>query len=83
MVVTDFEITFTGDLFKFDRQNNHFVFKVSIPANGCRPVKNSGEQSRAILAVLFWLKSSNHCFAHIETCLDGLLCSLHLVADVA
>ena len=30
-VVTDFEMTFTGDLFKVARESNDFVFKVSIP----------------------------------------------------
>ena len=30
-VVTDFEMTFTGYLFKIACQNNYFVFKVSLP----------------------------------------------------
>ena len=42
-LVTDFEMTCTGDLSKIAWKNNDFVFKVSIPqrklANG--PLKNS------------------------------------------
>ena len=30
-MVTDFKMTFTGDLVKIAWQNNNFVFKVSIP----------------------------------------------------
>ena len=43
-VVTDFEMT--------RRQNNDFVFKVSLPQIEivCDPLKNSGERSSAILA---------------------------------
>ena len=54
-VVTDFEMTFTGDLFKIAWQNNDFVFKVSIPQKkiGYGPLKKSSEQSRAIVAHLF------------------------------
>ena len=29
-MMTDFEMTFTGDLFKRAKQNNDFVFKVSV-----------------------------------------------------
>ena len=50
-VVTDFEMTFTGDLFQTAWQNNDFDFKVSIPQRkiGHGPLKNSRKGSRAIL----------------------------------
>ena len=72
-VVTDFEITFTCYLFKNACQNNDLVFLVSIPQqrkkNGYGSIENSGELSRAILALLFintkarkhW-RQSNHLF---------------------
>ena len=46
-VVTDSEMTFTGDLFKIAWQNNDFVFKHSLPQkqNGYGPLRNSGERS--------------------------------------
>ena len=57
-LVTDIRMTFTGDLFKIAWQKNYFVFRVSIPQqkNGYGPLKNSGEGSRAILALFFLMK---------------------------
>ena len=53
-LVTDFEMTFTSDLFKIAWQNDAFVFKVSVPnIDGYGPLKNLGQRSRAILALLF------------------------------
>ena len=53
-VMTDFEMTFTDDLYKVACENNDFVFKVSIPQKtiGFGPLENSGELYRAILALL-------------------------------
>ena len=56
--VTDFEMTFTGDLFKIVGQNNG-LFSVSVSKKkknwrwfGDGPLKHSHEQSRAVLALL-------------------------------
>ena len=58
-VVTDIEMTVTGDLLKIAWQNNEImnneIFSVSIPLKkkiGYGPLQNSGEQSRAILVFL-------------------------------
>ena len=60
-VVTHFLITlyfFTCDLFKIIWLNNDFVFKGSIPRekkNGYGPIKNLGDRSKVVLALLFYL----------------------------
>ena len=53
-VVTDFEMTFTGDLFKIAWKKNDFVFIILISQKkfDYGPLKNSGERSRAIFALL-------------------------------
>ena len=53
-VVTDFEMTFTGDLFKVAWQNKFCFQSFNTLRNKLdySLLKNSGEQSKAILALL-------------------------------
>ena len=54
IVMTYFEMIFTGDILKVALQNTDFVSKVSKKKKKTYgPLENSGERSRAILALLF------------------------------